>query len=282
MMKTNSFKEYVVVVTGASSGIGKALSLQLADEGAFLSLAARDSKRLDSLVGECQKRGGSAIAVPTDVADEGQCQNLIEQTIQKFGRIDMLVNNAGFSVASKFDELSSLELHKRVMDVNFNGIVHCTYYALPHLRASCGRVVNVCSLGGKFAIPYNTSYIASKYAVTGFSDSLRMELRKSGVSVTVIFPYWVITEFHERLLDKNGRPRGKKGRAIYTEKMMTAEQCAQIIIDAAKKRKREVVMWPGPLVCWMKLIAPRLLDKVIVDKMFRPIVEKSTRIDRQV
>jgi short-subunit dehydrogenase len=281
MKKITSFKNQVVVITGASSGIGKALSLQLADRGAFLSLAARDAQRLESLVEECQKRGGSAVAVPTDVSIEEQCQNLIEQTIQKFGRIDMLVNNAGFSVASKFDELSSLELHKRVMDVNFNGLVHCTYYALPHLRASCGRVVNVCSLGGKFAIPYNTSYIASKFAVTGFSDSLRMEHRKSGVSVTVIFPYWVITEFHERLLDKNGQPRGKKGRAIYTKKMMTAEQCAQIIIDAAQKRKREVVMWPGPLVCWMKLIAPKMLDKVIVDKIFRPIVEKSTQIVRQ-
>lgn len=167
------------------------------------------------------------------------------------------------------------------MEVNFTGLVQCTYYALPYLKDTYGRVVNVSSLGGRFAIPYNTSYIASKHAVTGFSDSLRMELGKSGVSVTVIFPYWVVTEFHERLLDKDGKPRGKEGRAIYTEKMMTAEECAKIIMKAAKQRKREVLMWPGPISSWLKVIAPGLLDKIVMDKVFRPIVERANQGDRQ-
>lgn len=280
-MKTKTFQNHVIIVTGASSGIGKALSLQLADEGARLSLAARNTERLDALVRECQNRGGSAIAIPTDVSNEQNCQALIDQTIQHFGRIDMLVNNAGISVVGEFAELPNLELFKRVMEVNFTGLVQCTYYALPYLKDSCGRVVNVSSLGGKFAIPYNTSYIASKHAVTGFSDSLRMELSKSGVSVTVIFPYWVVTEFHERLLDEDGKPRGTAGRAIYTEKMMTAEECAKIIIKAAEQRKREVLMWPGPISSWLKVIAPGLLDKVVMDKVFRPIVERANQSDRQ-
>jgi len=280
-MKTKTFQNHVIIITGASSGIGKALSLQLADESANLSLAARNTERLDALVRECQNRGGSAIAIPTDVSNEQNCQTLIDQTIQHFGRIDMLVNNAGFNVVGEFAELPNLDLFKRVMEVNFTGLVQCTYYALPYLKDTCGRVVNVSSLGGRFAIPYNTSYIASKHAVTGFSDSLRMELGKSGVSVTVIFPYWVVTEFHERLLDKDGKPRGKEGRAIYTEKMMTAEECAKIIIKAAKQRKREVLMWPGPISSWLKVIAPGLLDKVVMDKVFRPIVERANQGDRQ-
>ena len=236
-MKITTFQNNVIIVTGASSGIGKALSLQLADEGARLSLAARNPERLNELVKECQNRGGSAIAISTDVSNEQNCQALIDQTIKHFGRIDMLINNAGFSAIGEFAELPNLDIFRQVMDVNFTGLVQCTYYALPYLKDSCGRVVNVSSLGGKFAIPYNTSYIASKHAVTGFSDSLRMELSKNGVSVTVIFPYWVVTEFHERLLDRDGKPRGAAGRAIYTEKMMTAEECAKIIIKVAKGRK---------------------------------------------
>lgn len=280
-MKTTTFKNQVVIVTGASSGIGKALSLQLASEGAFLSLAARNADRLERLVEECQELGGEAIAVPTDVAQEEQCQGLIEETVRQFGRIDMLVNNAGFSLVGKFDELPSLELFQRVMSVNFNGIVQCTYYALPYLKDTCGRVVNVASLGGKLAIPYNTTYISSKFAVTGFSDSLRMELQKVQVSVTVIYPYWVVTEFHERLLDKNGQVRGPEGRAIYTKKTMSAEQCANIIIKAAKQRKREVVMRPGTIASWLKLIAPNVLDKIIVEKIFKPIAERSKQGDKR-
>jgi short-subunit dehydrogenase len=280
-MKSTTFKNHVVIVTGASSGIGKALALQLSTEGACLSLAARNPEQLGKLAQECNNLGGSAIPVQTDVADQAQCQKLIEDTVQQFGRIDMLANNAGFSLVGKFEELPSLELFQQVMEVNFNGVVQCTYYALPYLKDTCGRIVNVSSLGGKLAIPYNTSYIASKFAVTGFSDSLRMELRNEGVSVTVIFPYWVVTEFHERMIDQNGQARGPGGRAIYTEKMMTAEQCADIIIQAAKGRKREVVMRPGMIASWLKLIAPDLMDKIIIERFLKPVVKRSTQGDRR-
>ena len=182
-MKTTTFKDQVVIVTGASSGIGRALALQLASEGACLSLAARNAERLEKLAQECDELGGQAIPVPTDVADQAQCHRLIDATVQQFGRIDMLVNNAGITLVGKFEQLPDLELFQQVMAVNFNGLVGCTYYALPYLQDTAGRIVNVSSLGGKLAIPYNTSYIASKFAVTGFSDSLRMELRKEGVSV---------------------------------------------------------------------------------------------------
>jgi short-subunit dehydrogenase len=273
-MSAETFRDKTVVVTGASSGIGKATALALAGEGARVALAARDAQRLDALVRECEQRGGKAIAVPTDVADEAQCKTLIKRTRQTFGRIDMLVNNAGMSVVSKFQDLPDLHLFKQVMDVNFSGAIYCAYYALPHLIETRGRIVNISSLGGLMAIPYNSSYVASKFALMGFSDALRMELATAGVSVTVICPYWVVTEFHERYLDKDGKPKGPAGRKIYTEKTMTAEQCARIVIRAARRRERQVVMRPGTFGLWLKLLAPNLFDRMTISMFLRPAVKR--------
>lgn len=275
-----SFGEKVVIVTGASSGIGKTLSLQLAKEGAYLGLAARDAARLEALAKECEQFGGRAISIPTDVSDESQCQKLVQQTHAHYRRIDMLINNAGMSVVGKVDELPDLHLFKQVMDVNFYGMVYCTFHALPHLKASCGRIVNVSSLGGLQAIPHNSSYVSSKFAMNGFSDSLRMELANDSVSVTLICPYWVVTEFHERYLDKNGKPKGKAGRAIYTKDMMTAERCAEIIVEAARRRKRQVIMWPGVLGMWMKLLAPGWMDKLTVQRFLKPAVKRISETNR--
>lgn len=279
-MTTGDFKNHVAIVTGASSGIGRALSLHLAGQGAHLSLAARDSERLDKLATACENQGGSAIPVPTDIQYPQQCENLIQETLREYGRIDMLVNNAGFTMVGKFEELPDLDLFQQVMNVNFKGIVQCTYSALPYLKNTQGRIVNVASLGGILAIPYNTAYIASKFAVAGFSESLRMELLRENVSVTVIYPYWVVTEFHERMLDKDGHPRGPAGRAIYTNRMMTADECAQIILRAALKRKREVVMAPGKILRWLKLIAPNWLDKIMIDRIFIPMVKRAAQKDK--
>jgi len=266
-VNADTFREKTVIVTGASSGIGKALALRLTEKGAWLALAARNPQRLNALAIECQKHGGKAIAIPTDVADESQCRMLIQHTQETYGRIDMVVNNAGMDVVSKLEDLPDLHLFKQVIDVNFYGTVYCTYYALPYLKETSGRIVNISSLGGMLAIPFNTSYVASKSAVIGFSDSLRMELKKTGVSVTTICPYWVVTEFHERFLDKDGQPKGPSGRAIYTEKMMTADECAQIILKAARRRKRQVVMRPGSLGLWLKLLAPGLADRLIISTL---------------
>jgi short-subunit dehydrogenase len=273
-MKADAFRGQVVIITGASAGIGKALSVQLARQGAWLALAARDAIRLENLASECERLGGKAIALPTDVSDESQCHQLIQDTYEHFKRIDILINNAGMSVVAKLDELPDLHLFKRVMDVNFYGTVHCTFHALPHLKESRGRIVNISSLGGLLAVPYNSSYVASKFAMNGFSDSLRMELANDGVSVTLICPYWVVTEFHERYLDKNGNPKGAVGRELYTRDMMTAQQCAEIIIEAARRRKRQVVMSPGGLSMWLKLIAPGWMDKLTVQRFLKPVAKR--------
>ena len=259
-MRAAAFHGQVVVITGASAGIGRSLALQLADEGAKVVLAARRVNRLEQIAVECRQRGGEALAVRTDVSDEVQCKALIKMAVETFGRLDMLINNAGLAVTALFEEFPDLQLFKHTMDVNFYGSVHCSYYALPYLKQTRGRILAISSLGGKAALPYNTPYIASKYAMHGFYDALRMELMQHGVSVTVICPSWVRTEFHEVQMDKDGIPKGVRGRALYTKNTMTAERCAGIALQAAYRRRREVLMSPGLLAAWLKLIAPGFLD----------------------
>jgi len=274
-MKPETFRDQVVIVTGASAGIGKALVLQLAEQRAKVAIAARREDRLEQVAEECQTRGAEALVVPTDVSDETQCKVLVEKTMATFGRLDMLINNAGLAVVTLFREYPDLHLFRHAMDVNFYGAVNCTYHALPYLMQTKGRIVTISSLGGKSGLPANTSYTASKYALHGFYDSLRMELSPHGLSVTLICPYWVVTEFHEAMLDKEGTPRGQRGRAIYTKKMMTAEHCAEIVLQAAYKRRREVLMGPGRLLVWLKLISPGFLDWLSIKTILEPIIKRT-------
>lgn len=259
-MKKDAFRDQVVIVTGASAGIGRSLSLLLASQCAKVVIAARRVERLEQIAEQCRMFCGEVMVVPTDISDETQCKALIDRTIATYGRLDMLINNAGMAASALFDEFPDLHLFKQTVDVNFYGTVYCTYYALPYLKKTQGRIVAISSLGGKAAIPYNTPYCASKYALHGFYDSLRMELYQHQVSCTVVCPSWVTTEFHESQLNKDGIPRGERGRAYYTKKTMTSDQCAQIILNAAYKRRREVLMGPGALAVWFKLIAPGFLD----------------------
>lgn len=269
-----TLREKSVIITGASSGIGQALANQLAAEGAYLTLAARSPQPLEAVAEACRQAGSEAIARPTDVADESQCRDLIQKALDRFGRVDMLINNAGIDVVSKLADLPDLRLFRQVIDVNFYGAVHCTYHALPALKETQGRIVNISSLGGLQAIPYNTSYVASKFALNGFSDSLRMEVEAEGISVTVICPSFVVTKFHEAMLDKDGMAKGPSGRAIYTEGTMSADQCARIVLKAARQRKRQVVMPPGPMALWLKLIAPSMLDRLTISRILRPAARR--------
>jgi short-subunit dehydrogenase len=273
-MKRETFEGKSVIISGASSGIGRSLALHLAAEKAWLTLAARDEARLKRLKKECERLGGRAIAIPTDISEERQCHEMIEKVFAHYGRIDMLINNAGMSMVSKIDEMPDLTLFKRVMNVNFYGMVHCTFHALQYLKESHGQIVNISSIGGFLGVPYNSSYVSSKFAMNGFTDTLRMEAARDGVGVTLICPYWVITEFHERYLDKNGVPKGAEGRQLYSPNMMTADRCAEIIIEAARKRKRQVVMSPGGWGQLLKLIAPGMMDKITIDRFLKPISEK--------
>ena len=263
-MKAVAFRGQVAVVTGASSGIGRALALNLARQGARVVLAARRADLLEQAADECRQAGGEALAVPTDVSDELQCKAMVEKAVARFGGVDLLVNNAGLTVIAPLQDYPNLDLFKHTLAVNFYGAVYCTYHALSHLIKSEGRIVAVSSLGGKMPVPWNTAYAASKYALHGFFDSLRIELQPHGVSVTVICPGMVVTGFHEAQMDKDGTPQGPRGRNIYSRDMMSSDRSADILVWAAWKRKREVVMGHGPLLLGLRLVAPALVDRLVV------------------
>jgi short-subunit dehydrogenase len=260
-MNGQPFHENVCIVTGASSGIGREIALLLAGQGAWLALAARNERRLESTAEACRKLGGRAIVLPTDVTDEEQCKHLIEKTAQEYDRIDTLINNAGISMVARFDEVENLAPMKKIMDVNYYGSVYCTHYALPFLLQTKGRIVGVSSLTGKTGVPTRSFYAASKHAMAGFFDSLRIELAEQGVSVTMVYPGFVTSEVRERALGPDGKPRGES--YIDESNTMSAEKCAELILRTAGRRKRELVMTTKAKIgLWVKLIAPGLLDRI--------------------
>lgn len=255
------FQGNVVLITGASSGIGRELAYQLADQGAYLSLGARNQQRLQAVADQCQARGGRAIITPTDVTDPAQCQNLVEQTVKEYGCIDTLVNNAGISMRALFDELQDLSILERLMQVNYFGSVYCTHYALPYLKESKGRIVVVASLTAINGVPTRIGYAASKHAVKGFFDSLRIELAESGVTVTISYPDFVATEARKNALGADGKPMGDS--PLDEHKVMSVEQSVQLLVTAMQGRKREDKQtWKAKLGPWVKLIAPGLVDQI--------------------
>lgn len=264
-MSAPPFAGNVVVLTGASSGIGRALALQLAAQGAWLALAARSVDELDAVAAECRAVGAAAgaraLAVPTDVADEAQCRALIARTVAEWGRVDTLVCNAGISMWARFDALADLAGLTRIMQVNYFGAVYCTHAALPHLKRARGRIVGVSSLTGKTGVPTRTGYAASKHAMAGFFDSLRIELADDGVTVTMVYPGFVATGVRRHAVGPDGRPLGAS--PVQESRVMTAEACARRIVRAAERREREVVMTArGRLGQWLRLVAPGLTDRI--------------------
>lgn len=260
-MATPTFRDNVVIVTGASGGIGRQIALHLAREGASLALAARRRGALARVAQECAAAGGVALAVPTDVTDPAQCEALIARAVERYGRIDTLVNNAGISMAFFFEELRDLTLPERLVRVNYLGSVYCTHYALPHLKAARGRLVGVSSLTGKTGVPMRSIYAASKHAMAGFFDSLRIELRGRGVTVTMVYPDFVQTEVRDRVLGPDGSPLGvhPAKRGVF----MSAETCARIVVRAAARRKREVIVGVrGKVGLVLKAVAPALVDRI--------------------
>ena len=258
-MSASPFFENVIIITGASVGIGREMAFQLAEQGAWLALAARRADQLEQVAEECRQRGARAIAVATDVADEAQCAALIEASVAEYGRIDTLVNNAGITMTARFDEMKSLEPFDTVMRVNYLGSVYCTHYALPHLKKSKGRIVGVASLTGKFGVPERTGYAASKHAMAGLFDSLRIELVGSGVTVTMVYPGYVATGVRRQGLGADGQPAGHD-RTRGSE-IMQVDTCARLIIKAAARRRRQLVMTvQAKFGLWLRLIAPGLVD----------------------
>lgn len=260
-MRSRPFRDNVVLLTGGSSGIGRAMALQLADRGARLALAARGVDRLEAAAAACRARGAEVLTVPTDVTDAAACERLVRETLARFDRLDTLIHNAGISQAFPFDALEDLSLAERIMRVNYLGVVHLTHFALPRLRAARGRLVAVASLTARTGVPWRALYAASKHALAGFMDSLRIELMDTGVSVTVVYPDFVQTEVRDRVLGADGRPLAV--HPLRTGSFMSAETCARKILRAAGRRRREAVLGlRGKLGVRLHGLVPGMIDRI--------------------
>ena len=254
----------VIIITGGSDGIGAEMARQLAASGragVALVLAARNRAALESVAGECSALGAQTLVVPTDVAVQQQCRELVDAAVARFGRIDALVNNAGRSAHALFEEVHDLGWYEELMRINLWGAVWCTHAALPHLKASRGSIVAVSSLAGLVGVPGRTAYGATKFAMTGFFEALRLELKAAGVSVTTAFPGVVATRIRHHGFNAAGKPAGAS--ALKEDNAMPVEECARLIVDGMNRRKREVVMTlKGKIGRFIKLVAPALVDKL--------------------
>jgi NAD(P)-dependent dehydrogenase (short-subunit alcohol dehydrogenase family) len=257
----DTFQDKVIIVTGASEGIGRALCLALAPQKPKLVLAARNQDRLEELKQEVESRGAKAMVVPTDMVEETACKHLIDKTISAYDRIDVLVNNAGRTMWTTLEDMSDPSVIEQVMRINYLGAAFCTYHALPYLKQSRGRIVGVSSIAGLNGVPTRTAYSASKHAMFGFFDSLRIELLETGVTVTMIAPDFVLSEIHRRAFGKDGKPLGTS--PVQEDKVMTSTECAARIVKAMEGRDRLAILSArGKLGRWVKLIAPGLIDKI--------------------
>ncbi|MEI6737086.1 MAG: SDR family oxidoreductase [Pseudomonadota bacterium] len=253
----------VTIITGASTGIGEALAYGLAEKGAHLVLSSRrvdELERVADKVREIGKTSGSrATVIACDVAIAEDCKHLIDATVSEFGGIDTIVLNAGMTMWAKFADIKDMAIVERIMQVNYMGAVYCTHYALPHLTAARGRIVGIASLTGLVGVPTRTAYAASKHAMRGFFDSLRIELVETGVTVTMIYPGFVATGIRENATGADGK--AAKVDPVNKDDVMSAAECADNIVRAIECRQREQVMtFKGKLGQWIRLIAPTIID----------------------
>jgi short-subunit dehydrogenase len=261
-MQNKPFQGNSIIITGASQGIGRELALQLAEQGAFLTLAARNTDLLNQVASLCNQKCGKAIAVITDISQKDQCNELIKRANEEYGRLDTLINNAGISFGSRFDQSEDISVGEKVMQVNFWGSIYCTYYALPFLKESKGRIVVINSGAGKFVSPNSSYYGASKHALVGFYDSLRLEIENSGVTVTSIYPDWVATGISSRALGSDGKPLGII--SSHEKGARQADLCAKSIIEAAEKRKRDLYMSSSQKVGnILRPLFPKMIDQIV-------------------
>ena len=260
-------QDKVVIITGASSGIGKALVYKLASKGAKISMAARNIQKLEEIKNDIEKKFSTKIMyVACDVTKEKDCKNLIDTTIKEFSKIDVLINNAGISMRAIFDDVS-LSVVRDLMDVNFWGTVYCTKFALPYLQKSKGSLVGVISIAGYIGLPGRTAYSASKFAVRGFLDTIRIENLKKGLHVLVAAPGFTASNVRLNALVADGKQQGETPRD--ENNMMSAEKCAEIITRGIIKRKRKIIMTftEGKLSVFLSKWMPKILDKLIYNHM---------------
>lgn len=256
---SNLFREKVVVVTGASSGIGEAIAREFAKNGSKVVLAARSEENLSRITGEITAAGHDAFYVVTDVSQESDCRDLIEKAVEKYGTVNILVNNAGISMRASFDDVDLKVLH-RLMDVNFWGTVYCTRYALPYLVMNRGSLIGVSSVAGFHGLPGRTGYSASKFAMHGFLETIRIENLNKGLHVMIIAPGFTATEIRKHALNADGSEQGKS--PLNEGSLSTPEHVAKWVLKGIRKKKRNKILpLTGQLTALFQRIIPELVDR---------------------
>jgi dehydrogenase/reductase SDR family protein 7B len=258
-------KDKVVIITGGSSGIGKALAEVFGQRGSRILITGRNSEELNKAVSELSQKGIVIHGYQADVSIEADNKGMAEEALRVFGQIDILINNAGISMRALFDEVD-LTVVKKVMDINFYGVLYATKYCLPEIEKNKGSVIGISSIAGFRGLPGRTGYSASKFALNGFLEVLRTEHLKTGVHVLTACPGFTASNIRKRSLTKDGSAQGESPRN--EDKMMTADECAHHIYHATVKRKNTLVLTTqGKLVVFLNKWLPRLADKLVYGVM---------------
>ncbi|MCW3083370.1 MAG: Short-chain dehydrogenase [Bacteroidetes bacterium] len=257
-----AFKNKVVWITGATSGIGEALASAFAKEGAKLVISARRTAELQRVKNALKIADENVLILPLDLSDTSNVNALTQQVISTFGRIDILINNGGISQRSLTKE-TPLEIDRKIMEVNFFGTVALTKSVLPHLlKQKSGHIIAMSSIAGKFGFYFRSAYSASKHALHGFFESLRMEIYNDNVNVLIVCPGKIKTNISINAVTGDGGKHNKMDES--QEQGLSAEACAQQILKAIEKKKEEVFIGGKELrAVWVKRIFPKLFSKII-------------------
>ena len=255
----------VVLITGSTGGIGKALAEKFAAEGSKVIISGRQHDLLHANAESMKRKGGNVFVVPADVSKESDCERLVSETVNKFGGIDVLINNAGISMRALFEDVD-IEVIRKVMDVNFWGAVYTTKFAMPFLLKAKGSIVGISSIAGKKGLPGRCGYSASKFALEGFLETLRTENLKKDLHVLVACPGFTASGIREKSLSKDGTAQGESPRD--EKSMMTAEEVAGKIYSAVKNRRRDLILTPeGKLSVVLNKFFPSWMDGVVYNHM---------------
>ncbi|HEX8060527.1 MAG TPA: SDR family oxidoreductase [Cyclobacteriaceae bacterium] len=260
-------KDKVIIITGGSSGIGKALAEKFGREGSKLVITGRRKEQLEDAASDLRQLGIEVTPVVADASLEDDCDHVIDVAIREYGQIDVLINNAGISMRALFEDLQ-LEVFKKVMDVNFYGLVNTTKYALPHILRSKGSIVGISSVNGRRATPARSAYSASKFAMIGFLESLRSEMLDRGVHVLTACPGFTSSNIRRAALMANGKTYG--GPARDESYMMSAEEVADHVYTAVVRRKRDILLTlQGKLAVWLNYFFPKWMDRKALELIRR-------------
>jgi short-subunit dehydrogenase len=256
---SSPFSQKVVLITGATSGIGRALAVYLLQQGARVAVCGRNADVLTAMTSEM--KNDHLLALQADVSEEADCRRFIEQAVAHFGGIDILINNAGISMRALFSEVD-LSVMKQSMDINFWGAVYCTKYALPYIKTRKGSIAGISSVAGYTGLPCRSGYSASKFAMQGFLESLRIELLYEGVNVLWVSPGFVASNIRNTALNAAGKTQIET--PLDESKLMSAEECARRIANAIAQKKRSLIMdTQGKLTVWVNRFWPRLAEKLV-------------------